>query len=80
MTWVQILLLLACPLMMVFCMKGMFSGNKNKKSDHQQDSSTELQSLQIQMADLIELNHNLTKEVQSLKEERSPVAVFKRNA
>ncbi|MDK8642999.1 MULTISPECIES: DUF2933 domain-containing protein [Bacillati] len=73
MTLVQILILLLCPLMMLFCMKGMFSGNKDKikNSDHQQVSQTELQSLHIKMADLIEQNHNLTKEIHSLKEQKN---------
>ncbi|MED4041059.1 DUF2933 domain-containing protein [Niallia taxi] len=81
MTWLQILLLLACPLMMLFCMKGMFSGNKEKntQSDHQQVSSTELQSVQIKVADLIEENQKLMKEIQSLKEEKKsrPVLIKK---
>jgi len=79
MNWLQILPLLLCPLMMLFCMKGMFSGNKdkNKESNHQQVSATELQALQIQVADLIEQNHNLKKEVQLLTEKRHPVTVIK---
>ncbi len=79
MTVVQILILLLCPLMMLFCMKGMFSGNKdkNKNSDHQQVSATEFQDLQIKMADLIEQNHNLTKEIHSLKEKKNPSAAIK---
>jgi hypothetical protein len=80
MTWVQILLLLACPLMMLFCMKGMFSGNKDKntKADHQQPSQADVQALQIKVADLIEQNHALTKEMQSLKEKQNETAVVKK--
>ena len=46
-------------------MKGMFSGNKETKGSqiHQSD----LHSLQIKMADLMEQNHKLTQEVESLK-------------
>ncbi|NTZ19448.1 DUF2933 domain-containing protein [Paenibacillus sp. JMULE4] len=31
MNWLQLLAFLACPLMMLFCMKGMFGGNKIRK-------------------------------------------------
>ncbi|GED32057.1 DUF2933 domain-containing protein [Brevibacillus centrosporus] len=73
MTWVQIITLLACPLMMLFCMKGMFSGNKDRhdKTVHQQASPTELQQLQIKMGELMEQNHHLLKEIQSIKEKDS---------
>lgn len=70
MDW-QLLLLLACPLMMLFCMKGMFTGKKEKKEKSQdtlpQPSQQDLQSLQIKMADLMEQNEKLNAEVQSLK-------------
>ncbi|MBS2762936.1 MULTISPECIES: DUF2933 domain-containing protein [Bacillus] len=76
MTWLQILLFLACPLMMLFCMKGMFSGHKDKntKTDQQLTSPKELQTLQKKMAELIEQNHKLTKEKESLKD-KSPEAI-----
>lgn len=61
----ETLLLLACPLMMLFCMKGMFSGSKDSKGNHTQQS--EIQSLQIKMADLMEQNHKLTQEIDDLK-------------
>ncbi|UYG98066.1 DUF2933 domain-containing protein [Cytobacillus firmus] len=64
MSW-ELLLLLACPLMMLFCMKGMFSGNKESKVN--QTQQYELQSLQIKMADLMEQNHKLTQEIENLK-------------
>ncbi|MDC3418130.1 DUF2933 domain-containing protein [Aquibacillus salsiterrae] len=70
MSW-TLLLLLACPLMMLFCMKGMFTGNKDKDSKSsnvvkgpQQD---ELQSVQLKMAELMEQNHKLMEEVNALK-------------
>lgn len=76
MSW-EFLLLLACPLMMLFCMKGMFSGNKSKDSKEnsnnqlQTSQHDELQSVQLKMADLMEQNHQLMKEVKSLKESES---------
>jgi predicted transcriptional regulator len=70
------LLLLACPLMMLFCMKGMFSGNKKGKKSTATSNvpstsqvSNELQTLQIKMAELMEQNHQLMKEMKSIKEE-----------
>ncbi|MCM3164113.1 MULTISPECIES: DUF2933 domain-containing protein [Bacillaceae] len=67
----ETLLLLACPLMMLFCMKGMFSGNKEKETKGNQTQQSDLQSLQIKMADLIEQNHKLTQEVENLKNQTS---------
>jgi hypothetical protein len=65
----SILALLACPIMMLLCMRGMFGGSKNKKADPSPSgaSQQDMQSLQIQMADLIEQNHLLTREIQSVK-------------
>lgn len=64
----ETLLLLACPLMMLFCMKGMFSGNKEKETKgNQTQQQSDFQSLQIKMADLMEQNHKLTQEVENLK-------------
>ncbi|MFT8321138.1 MAG: DUF2933 domain-containing protein [Bacillus sp. (in: firmicutes)] len=79
MAWIQTLLLLACPLMMLFCMKGMFSKNKNKgtESDHQQLSAAELQNLQIKMGELIEQNQILSKEIQSMKEKKNFTVALK---
>ena len=63
------LLLLACPLMMLFCMKGMFTGNKDKenKKEVQLPEKEGLQSIQLQMAELLEQNRKLTEEVNALK-------------
>lgn len=68
MSW-EFLLLLACPLMMLFCMKGMFTGNKDKKGKEEVQLSEKdgLQEIQLQMAELIEQNHKLTEEVNTLK-------------
>ena len=71
MSW-ELLLLLACPLMMVFCMKGMFSGNKESKGDQTQQS--DLQSLQLKMADLMEQNNKLSQEMENLKNPKSEVS------
>jgi hypothetical protein len=72
MSW-ELLILLACPLMMLFCMKGM-GGNKEKNAkakanaDQPQVSPSEMQSLQIKMAEMMEQNHKLMQEMQSMKE------------
>jgi uncharacterized protein (DUF3084 family) len=80
MDW-ALLLLLACPIMMLFCMKGMSGGNKDKdakgkktkgKEMQPQVSQQEMQSLQIKMADMMEQNRELVKEVKALKESQSP--------
>lgn len=65
----QVLAYLACPLMMIFCMKGMFSGGKDSKTNNAQFNITqqELQNLQLKMADLIEENQKLAREVQAMK-------------
>jgi len=73
MQWVQILAFLACPLMMLFCMKGMFSGkgrHNHTNGGHSQGSSTseEVKSLQIKVAELMEQNHHLSKEIQPVKQ------------
>lgn len=68
MNW-EFLLLLACPLMMVVCMKGMFIGDKSKEEKKNIPPFKEdgLRAIQIQMAELVEQNHKLTEEVNSLK-------------
>ena len=61
------LLLLACPLMMLLCMKGMFTGNKDSKNNSAQSnvSNQELKQLQIKMGEMMEQNHKLMKELES---------------
>jgi hypothetical protein len=73
MDW-SLLLLLACPLMMLFCMKGMFTGNKDKKSENnaiqqgnQAEVPNEIQSIQLKMAELMEQNHELMNEIKEIK-------------
>lgn len=67
MEWFSILAFLACPLMMLFCMKGMFTGNKDSKNTSAQSnvSNQELQQLQIKMGEMMEQNHKLMKELES---------------
>jgi hypothetical protein len=67
MDW-SLLLLLACPLMMLFCMKGMFTGNKDSKTTAQSNvSQQEIQQLQIKMAEMMEQNQKLMREMESKK-------------
>jgi uncharacterized protein (DUF3084 family) len=74
MNW-ELLLLLACPLMMLLCMKGMFGGSKDKdakaKANQPQVSPSEMQSLQMKMAEMMEQNQKLMNELQSMKESQS---------
>ena len=48
-------------------MKGMFSGNKDSKGNQTQTQQSDLQSLQIKMADLIEQNHKLAQDLENFK-------------
>lgn len=68
MEWLTLLLFAACPLMMLFCMKGMFSKKDTVKSHSVASQPSEIQSLQVKMADLMEQNHQLMKEVEGLKQ------------
>ncbi|WP_336788509.1 hypothetical protein [Paenibacillus sp. MMO-177] len=75
----SILSILVCPLMMLFCMRGMLFGHNNAKgkkegktSCHAGDTKDrDYQKLQIQMAELIEQNQHLSNEIQSLKQSQS---------
>ncbi|WP_199622537.1 DUF2933 domain-containing protein [Paenibacillus alkalitolerans] len=75
MQWLQVLALLACPLMMLFCMKGMFGGSKESKTASAQSHGTDIviQQLQIHLADLMEQNHKLMKEIETLKSTSSNI-------
>lgn len=78
MDW-SLLLLLAFPLMMVFCMKGMFSGNKKEEKSANLDmqastdgqGSNEIQALQAKMTELMEQNEVLMSEVKAMKEDKT---------
>jgi len=72
----NILLSLICPLMMLFCMKGMlFSGHNhgdaNCKTEQSQISPQHLQLLQTKVEELTEQNQYLLKEIKSMKESQS---------
>lgn len=71
MDW-SILLSLICPLMMLFCMKGMFGGHNHGdakgRTEQSQVSPEEFQSLQTKIAELAEQNAYLLKELQAMKE------------
>lgn len=81
MDW-SLLALLACPLMMLFCMKGMFTGNKDTKANSAQSnvSQQELQQLQIKMGEMMEQNHKLMKELESRKQSPSNVIELKEDS
>jgi regulator of replication initiation timing len=72
------LLWLACPLMMLICMKGMFTGNKKDnapQSNHVMQQ--EMQQMQIKMGEMMEQNHKLMKELESMKPSASNVVELK---
>lgn len=77
--WLTLLVLLACPLMMLFCMRGMHGGKKGHAHHHGKGgenlsataeaevSPQQWQTLQAQMAELREENRHLKQEVESMK-------------
>ncbi|MFC7063609.1 DUF2933 domain-containing protein [Halobacillus seohaensis] len=79
MSW-ELLILLACPLMMLVCMKGMFSCNKDKGAKGKEAKGTEIQpeasqqdvqSLQVKMSELMEENQKLMQDMKDMKEIQS---------
>ncbi|MDT8900136.1 hypothetical protein [Anaeroselena agilis] len=82
MDW-SILLSLICPIMMLLCMKGMFSGHNHGdakgRTEQPQISPEEVQAMQTKMAELSEQNAHLLKELQSMKETFSNDAGMKSN-
>ncbi|RBP05329.1 DUF2933 domain-containing protein [Rossellomorea aquimaris] len=60
------LIYLLCPLMMLFCLKGMFSGGKN--CDNKKSSQVDFNSLQTEVKQLQEQNRILMNEVKSFSE------------
>lgn len=63
------LLYLLCPIMMLFCMKGMFTGGKKDCHSKQGNTSTEdLKALQMQVQNLQEQNMKLMDEMKSFKQ------------
>ncbi|MDC3413283.1 DUF2933 domain-containing protein [Aquibacillus sp. 3ASR75-11] len=77
MSW-TLLLLLACPLMMLFCMKGMSGEHKKKDGKATEQTaavqSQELDALKTNMTDLMEQNHKLSEELKALKASESKPA------
>ena len=74
MNW-SLLLLLACPLTMVFCMGGLFRFGKKQPDTAQAPvaravAADGLKALQIQVADLMVENHQLKAELQELRSSR----------
>jgi hypothetical protein len=59
------LLYLMCPLMMLFCMKGLFSGGK-KDCHTKENHLNEMNELKKQVSSLTEQNQKLSEEVKSL--------------
>lgn len=59
MEWLTFLLILLCPLMMIFCMKGMMGSHKHHGSHQTKDLDTKLSHLQME-------NEKLRKEVSDL--------------
>lgn len=63
--FINILAFLACPLMMLFCMKGMFSSKKScHKDNHQNDLSQKVDTL-------VKQNMELQKELNEIKNQRN---------
>lgn len=64
----QWLLLLLCPLMMLFCMKGMSHGGKKDCHSHNKGKNlADIDGLQKQVSNLIEQNTKLSEEVKHLQ-------------
>lgn len=62
MEWLQYLLLLLCPLMMIFCMKGHFGGHKH---NHNHESHS-MNDIDKKVGNLLEENAKLRQEVDDL--------------
>lgn len=60
MDWLQILSLLICPLMMIFCMKGMMGGHKHHHDSHS------MNDIDNKMIKLQAENDKLRKDIENL--------------
>ncbi|GED34521.1 DUF2933 domain-containing protein [Brevibacillus centrosporus] len=70
MTWLQIVALLACPLMMLFCMRGMFakrSCHSSKTHGKQGFDPEDIQQLKQKIEKLSDENRILMNEIKSIK-------------
>ena len=66
------LLYLVCPIMMIYCMIGMRKPKDTKKrSEEPGTTQQEVQQLQIKMAEMMEQNQHLSREIQTLKQQRN---------
>ncbi|WJE80246.1 DUF2933 domain-containing protein [Bacillus sp. DX3.1] len=61
MQWLNLLLVLLCPLMMFFCMKGMHKGNHHQKGGKYTSQTDSNQKL-------LNENNKLRNEIQQLKQ------------
>ncbi|MCG5254642.1 DUF2933 domain-containing protein [Brevibacillus agri] len=71
MEWLSILTLLACPLMMLICMKGMNHNHKGHVSSIKTDDPIDVNELQMKIKELTEKNKRLYQEVQDLKGQKN---------
>ncbi|MED4569583.1 DUF2933 domain-containing protein [Brevibacillus agri] len=74
MEWLSILTLLACPLMMLICMKGMNHNHKGHVSSIKTDDPINVNELQMQIKELTEKNQRLYQEVQALKGQKTEIS------
>ncbi|KAB7664159.1 DUF2933 domain-containing protein [Bacillus sp. B1-b2] len=71
MEWILYLL---CPLMMLFCMKGMFSSDKkNCHSTNKGNHSEDINVLKSQVHNLMDENKKLSEEVELLQSSKGNV-------
>jgi hypothetical protein len=66
MQWLHYLLVLACPLMMIFMMRGMHRGNNQKNGQHNHNENDG--NLKADMENLNQNNERLEKEIISKEE------------
>ncbi|WP_394141623.1 DUF2933 domain-containing protein [Cytobacillus oceanisediminis] len=75
------LIYLLCPLMMLFCMKGMFSGGKKDcNTKKTSNSSDDIKSLHMQVQILQEQNMKLMEDMKSLKSNASNVILISKTS
>lgn len=69
MQWLSLVAVLACPIMMIFFMRGMMGGHKHNSGgkSSQGYNPEEFQKLQAQVQELTEQNEALRKQIQSEK-------------
>ncbi|MGN7472171.1 DUF2933 domain-containing protein [Brevibacillus agri] len=65
MEWLSFLLLLACPLMMLLCMKGM--NHRGHGDSGKTENRTELHELHVKIDELSRQNQQLQQDIQTMK-------------